>query len=273
MLKWSLRLDWILVVRVQGIPFLQKFSFVLLKYLIFIKNNLFGWTDGVSFAIVFGERFYYNEPYGIASLQRVYCEHHQLREFIPVGAMVIDVGANIGQFNFFSRHYLKASRVISIEPLPGCFAILAKNASVSDDCHQLALSDRNGVRTMFLSSISSSLSSYIPASGASMIADNAVISRTLDDFVTDLGVAHVDLLKVDTEGSEYDIIRGGSHTLTVCTRIAIEMSVSRPSSGDVFRIGNAIENAGFRLLLLAPHSGYRPSAVDGLFEKSDQRGD
>lgn len=252
----------------QQCPFSQKFFFVLLKYLIFKKNKLIGWTDGVSSAIVFGKRFYYNEAYGIASLQRVYCEHYLLREVIPVGGMVIDVGANIGQFNFFSRHYLKASRVISIEPLSGCFAILVQNATVSNDCHQLALSDRNGVRTMFISSISSSLSSYIPDSEASVIAGNAVLSRTLDDFVTDLGVAHVDLLKIDTEGSEFDIIRGGSHVLTVCALIAIEMSVSRPSSGDVFRIGNAIEDAGFRLLLLAPHSGHCPSAVDGLFAKN-----
>lgn len=269
MLRWSLRLDGTLLFKVGGIPLAQKLIFVFLKYLIFLKNRFFGWDVGSSSAVVFGKRFYYNEMYGIASLQRVYCEHYTLRELLPKGALVIDVGANIGQFNFFSRHYLKASRVISVEPLPDCFKILQLNAAAPHDCHNLAISDQEGGRTMLISSISSSLSSYVAAQGEDLIASCEVAATTLDQFISDLGLSSVDLLKIDTEGSEYDVICGGGRTLAVTSWVAAEMSACRVSSGDLFVTGKQIEDAGFRLVSLSPFTGYRPSSVDGLFRRCE----
>lgn len=270
MLKWSISLDYIFLFRVEGVPFSQKLIFVFLKYLIFIKNKTFGWTVGVTSVVIFGERFYYNEVFGIASLQRVYCEHYSLREILPPGALIVDVGANIGQFNFFSRHYLQASRVISVEPLEGSFAILALNTDKPGDCYRCALSDRNGVKKMYVPQRSSSLSSYIPESGSASDASCEVESRTLDHFFATLGISHIDLLKIDTEGSECDVIRGGVSTLVKCAFVTIEMSAFRASSGNLFLTGKLIEEAGFRLLALSHCAGDQPAAVDGLFVRLNE---
>ena len=265
MLAWSLALDWELLFQVGGVPLPGKLSLILGKYLRYLLGLLSGPGRDSNSLMVFGHRFCYNEPFGAASLQRVYCAGHHLKEFLPEHPLVVDVGANIGQFNFFARHYLGARRVVSVEPVRESYQLLLQNATVAADCLCLAVSDRQGELLFHVAQESTQLSSYLAQDDAQYRESYAVPARTLDAIADELGVQRVDLLKIDTEGSEFDVLKSGVQLLSRTDLVLVEMSVFRKSAGNLFRIGSFLEEHGFALLELSGGEGRRPSDLDALF--------
>ncbi len=49
-----------------------------------------------------------------------------------------------------------------------------------------------------------------------------VTITSLDHIVPTLGVAHIDLLKIDVEGAEADVLSGAAQTLPIVDRIVLE---------------------------------------------------
>jgi len=265
MLGWSLRLDRELVMQVPGLPLGGKLSLIVNKYLRFLKGRLLGAAAQAESLLVFHSRFCYNEALDPASLQRVYCASHTLKELLPERPVVMDVGANIGQFNFFARHYLGARRVVSVEPVRECFELLAKNAAIPDDCLCCAVSDREGVVVMHVAKESSQLSSYVADEDGNYRDSYAVPARTLDAIAAELGVERVDLLKIDTEGSEFDVLNSAPELLLRTHAVLVEASVFRTCTGNLFRIGTFLEEKGFTLVELSAGEGRRPTDLDAVF--------
>lgn len=267
LLKWSLRLDRQLLFGIKGLPLAGKLSLVLQKYLRYLLWFLSPMPGALNSLMVFGSRFWYDEVLAVGSLQRVYCAAHELKAQLPAHPVVIDVGANIGQFNFFARNYLAARRVISIEPAPGSFQILRRNAAVDSDCLCCAASDRTGEILFHEAQQSSQLSSYLVQRDTGYRYSYPVPVRTLDDIAGALGVDRIDLLKIDTEGSEFDVLKSAEQVLSRTGFVLVEMSVFRECSGNLFRIGSFLEERGFELVWLAEGEGRRPSDLDALFRK------
>jgi FkbM family methyltransferase len=135
------------------------------------------------------------------------------------GAMrtVIDVGANAGQFAREALKELPAARVYSFEPHPSTFQRLT--GAISDarlSAHQLALGERTGHATMYVygdSGDGSLINSLVPDARfptkfgypATQITIPCV---TLDAFCEQNKIEDIDLLKVDTEGSELLVLYG-----------------------------------------------------------------
>ncbi|MBU5636466.1 FkbM family methyltransferase [Geomonas sp. Red69] len=268
MLKWSLSLDRQFFFAVGGLPLSAKLSLLFHKYLRYLAGRLGVGGGRAKSLMVFGRRFCYNEPLAVASLQRVYCAAHGLKDLLPERPVVLDVGANIGQFNFFSSHYLAARRVISIEPDPGSFELLAVNALRSSDCRRCAVSDQEGEVLFHVACESTQLSSYLPQPDAGYRDSYPVPARTLDGIAEELGVGEIDLLKIDTEGSEYDVLKSAEEVLSRTRLVLIEMSVFRECSGNLFRIGSFLEERGFRLVHLAAGEEGRPRDLDALFQRA-----
>jgi FkbM family methyltransferase len=265
-LGWSLQLDYEFIFHVPEIPVLQKVVFILKKYGVFLKNFLFG-LNHVNSATVFGRKYFYNEVYGLASLQRVYCASHALKKLLPESPVIVDVGANIGQFAFFCRHYLQAQRVVSIEPVKDCHELLCANAASQSDCLSCLVSSENGVKDFYRCTTSTQLSSTIRDERESYAQGVLIASRRLTDLVRENGVKKIDLLKVDTEGSEYDVLRSGEEILDQVGMVLVEMSVFRNSAGNIFATGSFLNERNFELLSMECRHGGRPKDVDAVFIK------
>lgn len=70
--------------------------------------------------------------------------------------IVLDVGANEGQFAADLRHIDYKGRIVSFEPIASAFAVL-KQASLSDpnwDVHQIALGSHNGEQKINVADVS-----------------------------------------------------------------------------------------------------------------------
>ena len=134
------------------------------------------------------------------------------------GMTVLDVGANTGLFSLLAARRSPSVTVHAIEPVPRVFAMLesnvARNQLTNVSCHRLALSDEQGTVAMYVPEddipvMSSLLPNWRP--GSDRIHVDA---QTLDQFVTRLGLTDVDVIKIDTEGTEHAVLAGAQATLS-----------------------------------------------------------
>jgi FkbM family methyltransferase len=265
-LLWSLSLDFELIFRIKDISAKDKLALILLKYTKYLKDAIFGFK-GDSPVRIFQRRYYCRDIFSIASLQRVYCESHHLTKYLKTGSIIIDVGAHIGQFNFFCSHYLGAERIISIEPQQDCFETLKRNAMNTEDCIHSLISDTEGVKTFYVSHTAPQHSSYVKDPGELYQEKMEIPSRTLDSVVQEMSVHTCGLLKVDTEGSEYEVLRSAEKSMEKIDMILVELSVLRSSAGNLFATGSYIQNHGYVLAELREYSGTQKS-VDAIFIKN-----
>jgi FkbM family methyltransferase len=130
------------------------------------------------------------------------------------GAVVVDVGANIGCFALaVARVIGPAGRVICCEPVPenvACLRLtLAANGIENCTVVATAVGEQAGQLALNLGP-GCGVHSAVQWEGAPALE---VPVTTLDQLVTDLDLARVDFIKIDTEGMEADVLRGAAATI------------------------------------------------------------
>lgn len=146
---------------------------------------------------------------------------------------VVDVGANIGQWAAYIHRVLPESRIVSVEPLPEAFEALCRNLGGRPGFTAVccAVSDYDG-ETEFRRSSFDQSSSILPmgslhkecfpfSAGEEMVR---VPCRTLDGLCGDLAVDGPLLVKLDVQGVEDRVIRGGLSTLESASVVVCETS-------------------------------------------------
>jgi FkbM family methyltransferase len=204
----------------------------------------------------------------------------QLLEFHLID-VIIDVGANVGQYGRELRDLGFKGRIVSFEPLPVAFTELARRAGrdAAWQAFQLAIGDHDGQATMHVAanSVSSSLLGMLPAH-----LDAAPYSR----FVGDIQVQMVTLseaidrhvraderlfVKVDAQGYESRILAGAAARLNRIQGLQLELSIVPLYEGSA-TLGTLIDEAerlGFTLMSIEPGFSDQRSGrllqADGLF--------
>lgn len=136
-----------------------------------------------------------------------------LRRVLQPGATFWDVGAHAGFFAILAARLVGSSgRVDAFEPLPDNRRRLARaielNGVTNVNVHACAVSDRGGEATLYGSSASVTWS-LVDEGGASEAV--TVATETLDSLARSLPPP--DVLKIDVEGSEVAVLRGGIELL------------------------------------------------------------
>lgn len=129
---------------------------------------------------------------------------------------VLDVGANIGMTTLL--HSQLADEVHAFEPSPTTFALLEENvaAAACDNVmlHNFGLGQASGAFELTYSSDNRSgayVSDKVKASEGHTV--ETIRIETMDGFVQTGGARSVDVIKVDVEGFELNVLRGGADTL------------------------------------------------------------
>jgi FkbM family methyltransferase len=161
----------------------------------------------------------------LGNIKTVFFDEDEDLPLPPKGAVVLDVGANIGLFTLFliwkyGRGCFAAIHLF--EPNPDTFARLRRNLAANNlegicTAHLLALSDRTG--TIYMESPHG-------YSVLNMISDTGTVPvacKPLDDWRREQGLAAVDLLKADVEGHEMSLLRGALGTLPLVRRLYVEV--------------------------------------------------
>lgn len=139
------------------------------------------------------------------------------------GDVIIDVGAHIGVFTIYAAKKNPHGRIISIEPAPLNLELLRENVEKNGlrnvKIYKCAISDHRGEDDLFFGGNYDLYSLYPTTPGAIFIRTQL---QTLDDIfrAEHLSVCH--LLKVDVEGAELMVLKGGIRTLAVTCQVIVE---------------------------------------------------
>jgi len=196
--------------------------------------------------------------------------------------LVLDVGANEGQYARMLREAGYAGRILSFEPLSAAHAKLMQSKgtdSLWEVAPQAAVSDRTGEVEINISanSVSSSLQPMLEAHlqsapGSHYVATERVPTIRLDDLKHEfVAAARHTFLKIDTQGHEGAVLAGGESMLRHVKGVQIEMSLVPLYEGQALYLETiqTLLAKGFELWGLLPGfmdaSSGRQLQVDGIF--------
>jgi FkbM family methyltransferase len=147
--------------------------------------------------------------------------------------VVVDVGANVGQYAERLRSDGYAGWIISAEPVRAAFEILAARAAADARWQvlDLAFGEKQGCSEINISeaSVFSSIRAQLP-SAAAFNAESRVISREtirmarLDDIFAELPGGRP-FLKIDTQGYEQQVLMGASGCLAKFLGVQMELPI------------------------------------------------
>jgi FkbM family methyltransferase len=137
-------------------------------------------------------------------------EFQQLAHWVEPGNWILDVGANIGQYSArFSELVGPIGRVISFEPVPRTFELLAANMALLPTQNvtliNAAASDSFGTGGMEIPKFDTGLDNYYMASLQPSASDISVLLLPIDNLQIPERIA---LAKIDVEGHELSALRG-----------------------------------------------------------------
>ena len=181
-----------------------------------------------------------------------------LREMGYAPRVVIDCGANLGQWTLIARVVFPGAEVHLVEPQPGCADALEPLARRLGHAkvHAVAVTAPGPDRVRMLGS----------GTGARIVCEASPGLDTADCPATTLdalfagrvGSADRALLKLDLEGHEMDALRGGERLLSAVEVVVAEFQLFEigdnglPVFGDLLRF---LEERGFALFDVACLSG------------------
>lgn len=123
--------------------------------------------------------------------------------------VILDIGANIGITSTYLATRFPNAQIFSFEPVPANFAILRENVARFGNVrpHSVALGRENGSFEMFASDSESNLGGFSFHSAGSNVKHKIRVEvRSAESMMLELALDHADVIKIDTEGAEYDII-------------------------------------------------------------------
>lgn len=157
------------------------------------------WHDRFCFVVAKTELFILDE------VMRVYLQPN-------VGDVVFDVGAHYG---FYAIHVSRvAEKVYAFEPSSHNFRRLLANININHaentKAFQFALSNREGIVDLLVDRDSPALCRT--ATGGKADAPIPCEATTIDKAVKKLHIKQLNLVKIDTEGSELQVLKGALQT-------------------------------------------------------------
>jgi FkbM family methyltransferase len=151
--------------------------------------------------------------------------------------LLIDCGANTGQFALMARMAGFCGEILSIEPLADPFAKLAVEAALDPrwKALQLAVGAQEGELDLSFKPGSEVLASALPPqatmlarfSGLEFRCTQKAPLRRLDKLLAERGISSSQrvFLKSDTQGLDLDVLKGLGTRLSQVQALALEMSV------------------------------------------------
>jgi FkbM family methyltransferase len=144
-----------------------------------------------------------------------------IHNWVRPDSVVWDIGANMGLFSFPAALKARQGKVYGFEPDVELAGNLLRSTrrqrqSLPFSCYSLALSDRDGVASLLISRYGRSMNKL---EGVGPWHDDLFVAREIrsvpiakiDTIVGDLSPPTI--LKVDVEGAEMQVLRGGTATI------------------------------------------------------------
>ena len=173
-------------------------------------------------------------------------ESYPIFNFITKPKNIFDIGANIGAASFFFAEHYPESKIYSFEPARDLMPILQKNLNDYKNVSIIykAVKDINDKKSkLFIDSHnydgSSLHSEYINSNDLNVNNFEIVETINIADFCLENKIKEIDILKIDAEGSEYDILNSLNNSITKISVIYCESH----NSENYIKINNLLEKS------------------------------
>ena len=163
---------------------------------------------------------------------------------------LLDIGAHDGLLTL-PLAALPGSRVLAFEPLPAAFARLSAACAglAHVELRQEALGERSGEASLALPLIDgvpqeqwASTAKHYGGFGARVTEQRLTVPlRRLDEF----GLTDLTAVKLDAEGAEYEILRGGRETLLRCRPVLTLELEERHRAGATWSVPAYLDALGY----------------------------
>ncbi len=151
-----------------------------------------------------------------------------IEKYYQKGDVIFDIGANIGAVSLISASYLqKQCKIYAFEPLPTTFSMLFQNIMMNSLSHvitpiNIALSDKMKVDDFILTSIDAGTSGHSIKASTLEGEENdvavanklEVLTSTIDQLKKDYHINHINHIKIDVDGHDYEVLLGGEGVLS-----------------------------------------------------------
>lgn len=186
------------------------------------------------------------------------------------GDVFMDIGAYQGLYSKLgsSRVGIRG-KVISIEPHPETFKSLQNNLSRlgNTTCYNAAISDHEGLYKFFLYDHAASSSLIVNCGSAAKQQCKGVINvkaTTVDSLINRFHLSCISMLKIDTEGTEFVILKGALKTLTQ-KKPKLVIEIHR----DSYHVWVYLKNLGYEVMPLSfthifayPKASFFPNSIE-----------
>jgi FkbM family methyltransferase len=170
---------------------------------------------------------------------------------VAPGNVFVDIGAHVGKYSFYaSKQVGEAGLVLAIEPHPENFKNLKKGIELNRLTNVLAVqkacSNYQGEGFLKEYELSAKHELVQETTGVKVAVD------TLDNILKNLGVRRTDMVKIDLNGSEYEVLQGARRTITTF-KPSLIMEVALDRKTKVFKY---MKELGYRHSILSQTKRY-----------------
>jgi len=178
----------------------------------------------------------------------------------PSDRIILDIGANTGLFTLYAARQAPQAKIFAVEPFPATFKRLRQAVSEHHlaeriTCLNFALTGDGGIRLMRDDLLPSQRRALVPLGKSA--PGIQVEARTLEELLREHAPDRIDLLKMDIEGSEYEVLLSTSpNVLRKIRRIALEYHGDHAPNTKT-QIFDRLREAGFEVTWdVQDHFGY-----------------
>lgn len=208
-------------------------------------------------------------------------EHRAILANLPPLSLILDAGANKGQFSLVAAELHPRAVIHAFEPLPGAADRYQRLFAGQDriHLHRVALGACPGIVDLHLSAradcsslleIGEAQTQFAP--GSQEIGRLPVPVERLDQRIDVGQVIHPALLKIDVQGTEQEVLAGAGSVLAHLDYVLVEASFRRlyagqPLAHDLIRY---LDQRGFHLIATSDPARDKDGAVvqtDMLFRR------
>lgn len=201
-----------------------------------------------------------------------------MNRILRPGMVALDVGANIGEITMAAARRVGSNgHVYSFEPMASIYPRLKEHVAMNgmNQVTPIAkgLSDRTGTATLFLAEAAfedgtrhDGLGTLYPTASRSVAAGDVELT-TLDEFCTNSNITRIDLVKIDVEGAELDVLKGG---LTSIARfqpfliVEVQRETTRAAGYESEDIISLLKSMGYTFFVIGRKARLHPLGKMGL---------
>ena len=188
------------------------------------------------------------------------------------GMVVLDVGANIGEITMAAAQRVGSNgRVYSFEPMTTLYDCLTEHLKMNGIDHVTpitkGLSDKIGVATIFRAEATfkdgsrhDGLGTLYPTASRSDVVGDIELT-TMDEFCAESNITRIDLVKIDVEGAELAVLKGGLKSIgrfKPYLIVELQTQTAEDAGYKPDDIVSLLKTAGYKFFIIGRKARLRP---------------